>query len=279
MFATTVARADDTADLVAKGQELAKQGAWSQAITAFKQADAQQPRAQNACFIGLAYLRRELWGQAELHFAICHARAKPDDPLPDWATEAEAQLAQKLADQNVAAVTLEVTPADAKPEITATGFLPDEKLGRGTIHLVPGHYSFTFTTPGYPTVTRELQITTRDPQVVRVVLDAPVVVPPPPPGNLRWYLIGAGVVLGAGGVIVDVTKLQSERDQLTKTSTTFDQHAGSFDTWREVTVGMWIGGAVLAGIGTYLAVRAHSDVAVTARVDRDGGGVLVGWQR
>jgi hypothetical protein len=130
MFATTVARADDTADLVAKGQQLAKQGAWSQAITAFKQADAQQPRAQNACFIGLAYLRRELWGQAELHFAICHARATPDDPLPKWAAEAARA---KLADQNVAAVTIEV--ADAKPEIAATGFLPDEKLGRGTIHL------------------------------------------------------------------------------------------------------------------------------------------------
>src|SRR3569832_1879822 len=38
----SLARADDAAsdnaDLVARGQELAKQGAWSQAITAFKQA-------------------------------------------------------------------------------------------------------------------------------------------------------------------------------------------------------------------------------------------------
>jgi hypothetical protein len=279
MFATTVARADDTTDLVAKGQELAKQGAWSQAITAFKQADAQQPRAQNACFIGLAYLRRELWGQAELHFAICHARAKPGDPLPEWAAAAEAQLAQKLADQNVAAITIEVTPADAKPEIVATGFLPDEKLGRGTIHLVPGHYIFTFTTPGYPTVTRELQITTKDPQVVRVALDAPVVVPPPAPGNLRWYLIGAGVVLGGVGVILDVTKLQSERDELTKSAAIFDQQAGSFDTWRDVTVGLWLGGAVLTGIGTYLAVRAHSDVAVTAKVDHESAALYVGWSR
>ena len=67
-----------------------KQGAWSQAITAFKQADAQQPRAERVL--------REPW-----------------------------------AERNVAAVTIEVTPADAKPEIVATGFLPDEKLGRGTI--------------------------------------------------------------------------------------------------------------------------------------------------
>jgi hypothetical protein len=279
MFATTVARADDTADLVAKGQELAKQAEWSQAITAFKQADAQQPRAQNACFIGLAYLRRELWGQAELHFAICHARAKPDDPLPEWAAEAEAQLAQKLADQNVAAVTIEVTPADAKPEIAATGFLPDEKLGRGTIHLVPGHYIFTFTTPGYRTVTRELQITTKDPQLVSVALDPPGAVPPPPPGNLRWYLIGAGVALGGIGVILDVTKLQSERDELGKSAVVFDQHSGSFDTWRDVTVGLWLGGAVLTGIGTYLAVRAHSDVAVTAKIDHQSSLLYVGWSR
>jgi hypothetical protein len=289
MFATT-ASADDNADLVARGQDLARQGAWSQAITAFKQADAQQPRAQNACFIGLAYLRRELWAQAELYFAKCHERASAGDPLPDWAAQAEAQLATKLRDENVAAITLDVTPSAATPQITVTGFPPDEQLGRGTVHLAPGHYAIRVTAAGYPETTRELDVRDRTPQVVRVKLDLPAAPPPsalrpPPPhddkpaSNLRWYLIGGGVAAGVAGVVLDLAVLQPLRDDLRKTSTSYDDHAGSFDMWRGVTVGLWVGGAVATGIGTYLATRAHSDVAVSAHLDREGGGVLVGWRR
>jgi hypothetical protein len=275
----SVAEADESQDLVAKGEELAKQGAWSQAITTFKQADAHQPRAENACFIGLAYLRRELWAQAELYFTKCHDRAKPDDPLPVWSAEAEGQLAQKLAGQNVAAVTLDVTPATVAAEITASGFLPDEKLGRGTIHLAPGHYTFTFAAPGYPTVTRELQIANKDPVVVRVKLEHEAVAFYYANTNVRWYLIGGGVALGGLGVLLDVTKVQSERDELQKSAVRWDQHSSSFETWRDVTVGCWIGGAILTGIGTYLAVQAHSDLALTARIDHQGAAFAIGWSR
>ena len=280
--------ADDNADLVARGQELAKQGAWSQAITAFKQADATQPRAQNACFIGLAYLRRELWAQAELYFARCHDRASASDPLPAWAAEAEGQLATKLRAENVAAITIDVTPAAAQPVIAISGFLPDETLGRGTIHLAPGHYALKVTTPGYPDANRDLDIADKTPQVVRIQLAVPVVAkppPPPPPAQVRersytpYFLIGGGLALGIAGIVVDEVQLQPLRDDLRASAPSYDAHAGSFDTWRDVTLGMWVGGAILTGVGTYLAIRAHSDVAVTARVDRDGGAVLVGWSR
>ena len=290
MFAS-LARADDApsdnADLVARGQELAKQGAWSQAITAFKQADATQPRAQNACFIGLAYLRRELWAQAELYFTRCHDRASTTDPLPSWAAEAESQLATKLRAENVAAITIDVTPAAAQPAIAVSGFLPDETLGRGTIHLAPGHYTLKITTPGYPEVDRELDITDKTPQIVRIQLAVPVVAkplpapppPPPPRSSTPYFVIGGGLALGIAGIVVDEVKLQPLRDDLRRSGPSYDAHAGSFDTWRDVTIGMWVGGAILTGLGTYLAVRAHADVAVTARVERDGGAVLVGWRR
>jgi hypothetical protein len=284
MFATS-SRADDTADLVTRGQELAKQGAWSQAITAFKQADAAEPRAQNACFIGLAYLRRELWAQAELYFARCHDRAKAADPLPDWAAEAEAQLATKLRDENVAAITIDVTPATAQPTIAISGFLPDEALGRGTIHLPPGHYTMKVSAQGYPDVTRELDLADKTPRVVRVQLAVPVVAVPPAPrpapqrSYLPYYVIGGGLALGIAGIVVDEVALQPLRDDLRQSAPSFDAHSGSFDTWRDVTVGLWIGGVIATGVGTYLALRAHSTMAVSARVDRDGGAVLVGWQR
>ena len=58
------AGADDAQDLVAKGQELAKQGAWSQAITTFKQADAHQPRAETGSPIAVVYGGDECDGAA-----------------------------------------------------------------------------------------------------------------------------------------------------------------------------------------------------------------------
>jgi hypothetical protein len=59
-----LAHADDVADLEKRGQELAKQNEYTQAIDAFKRADRLAPRAAHACMIGLAYLRREMWPQA-----------------------------------------------------------------------------------------------------------------------------------------------------------------------------------------------------------------------
>jgi hypothetical protein len=274
MFASPV-HADETADLVEKGQELAKQGAWSQAIIAFKQADAAQPRARHACFIGLAYLRRELWAQAELYFARCHQRATAADPVPDWTAEAEGQLATKLQTENVGAVTIDVTPVDAT--IAISGFLPDETLGHGTYHLAPGHYTLAVRAPGFPDGTRELDVVDKTPQAVRVVLVKPT--PPEPTSTTPYYLIGGGVIAGVAGIVLDVAVLQGMRDDLRHDVARYDASSTKFELVRGATITLWVGGAVLAGLGTYLATRSHRDVAVSARVDREGAAVLVGWRR
>ncbi len=283
-IASSTAHADSSEDLVVKGQDLAKRGDWSQAINAFKQADAQHPRAENACFIGLAYLRRELWAQSELFFAKCHARANASDPLPTWLGEAEGQLAQKLRDQNVAKITIDVTPAAAQPEISITGFLPDELAGRGTIHLVPGRYTLSVRAPGYLDAQREVEVKNRDAQLVRVQLVAPGSVKlrepvVPSPSKLPWIVVGGGLALGITGVVIDVTKLHSLRDELSTSTQSYDRNSSSFDSWRELTVGLWIGGAIVTGLGTYLALRTHSSITIDAKLERDGGALLVGWQR
>src|SRR5512143_1672663 len=110
LLASHLARADEVDDLVAKGQELAKQSEYTQAIAVFKQADAKRPRAAHACMIGLAYMRREAWPQAELFLALCRKRVTPGDEAPDWLPEAEQQLATKLKAAQIPAVTIDVTP-------------------------------------------------------------------------------------------------------------------------------------------------------------------------
>src|SRR5688572_8864518 len=91
LAASGLAAADDREELQAKGEQLAKDGRFVEAIDAFKAADLIQPRASHACLIALAYTRRELWPQAELFLSVCHHRAKGGDPLPEWVPLAEQQ--------------------------------------------------------------------------------------------------------------------------------------------------------------------------------------------
>src|SRR5690242_5920614 len=50
--------AETPAELQAKGEQLAKDGRFSEAIDAFKAADRIERRASHACLIALAYTRR-----------------------------------------------------------------------------------------------------------------------------------------------------------------------------------------------------------------------------
>jgi hypothetical protein len=273
------ARADDIDDLVAKGQALAQQAEWTQAIAAFKQADAKRPRAANACMIGLAYTRRELWAQAELFFARCHERAKDGDPLPDWLGDAETQLAAKEAGAGAAAITLAVTPAGAS--ISISSFEADELVAPGTIHLTPGRYTVDINAPGYVNARREVVVEAGKAQTVEVALAKPAPPPPPPPSPsvTPWIVIGAGVVLGTAGLVSDEAKLQPLKRTMKTSFDAWAHNESAFDRWQAITVGLWAGGAVVAGVGAYLLYREHASVTLDARLDRSGGAILVGWRR
>src|SRR5688572_3278724 len=90
------AHAEDVSQLRARGEELAKEGRFSEAIDAFKAADRISPRADHACLIALAYTRRELWPQAEIFISKCHQRVSPDNPAPDWLPKAEQEISHRL---------------------------------------------------------------------------------------------------------------------------------------------------------------------------------------
>jgi hypothetical protein len=275
ILAAGFAHADAVDDLVAKGQDLAKRGELTQAIAAFKQADAQRPRALHACLIGLAYTRRESWPQAELFFARCRTRASAGDPAPAWTDEAERTLAAKLAAANIPAVTIAVQPTSAK--ISVSSFEPDEVFPPGTIHLAAGRHQIEARADGYAPASRDVTVVAGQPQTIELEL-AELPHPTPPSSKLPWIVAGGGVALVGAGFAVDLFVLQPLADDLRKSQRLYAAKSGDFDTAQRATVGLWAAGAIAIGVGAYLAVR-HRDVAVSASVDRSGGMIVVGWRR
>ena len=293
------ARADQEDDLVAQGEALAKQSDFSKAIELFKQADALGPRASNACLIGLVYTRRELWPQAELFFALCHARATPSDPLPPWIDKAEQQLAAKLAETGAAPVTIRVNPLEAKPSISVSSFAPDESFPPRTIHLARGRHVLEISAPGYVSTSREVVIDTSDPRTVVVELQTPQQVAAaeaaararteghePPPRSKVPLIIGlGGIALGLAGGAVDVFLVRPKYDALTTApdGAVFASETGAYKTDRDLAVALYAaGGAVLVtAIVLRLTVYEHVEmpVRVSGAFDRGGGIVSVGWSR
>lgn len=294
----TVARADEVDDLVAKGQELAKQSEFTQAIATFKQADAKRPRAAHACMIGLAYMRREAWPQAELFLALCEKRAVPGDQPPDWIDEAEKQLAQKLSAAHIPAVTIDVTPANIGARLTVSSFAPDEVFDPQTIHLAPGKHVIEVTAPGYRRESREVTVEAGVPQTLTFALErepVPAIVPvappprpetPPPPhaSPVPWIVIGAGAAVLGAGAIYDATAVQDTRSRLDESESrdAYDALVPDFRTQRNVAIGLMAGGAIVAGVGVALKLTVFASSSapqVRASVTGDGASVSIGWQR
>ena len=290
------ARADDApnvTELEARGEALAKQNDYTQAIDAFKQADVLQTRAAHACMIGLAYMRRELWPQAELFLALCEKRATPGDQPPAWIDEAEHQLAQKLSAAQIPAVTIVVTPPTAEARLTVSSFAPDENFPPQTIHLPPGTHLVEVTAPGYVPQRREVEIHPAQPITMDfklVPVEMPHTAPPARPSApskplgylVPWILGGAGIVLAGVGALYDVEELGPARDHLATApnSAVYNAFTNDFDTKRDVTVGLFAGAALTIGLAAVLhyTVFDHAP-SVTASIDDHRGLVAVTWHR
>ena len=98
----------------------------------------------------------------------CHTRATPSDPLPDWIAALDAQVVERLAAANLAAVELAVEPADAHAKLTSSSFTPDETFAPRTIHLPPGHHVFVVKSPGFDDAQQAIDVT--DKTAKRVVI-------------------------------------------------------------------------------------------------------------
>ncbi len=272
------ARADPVDELERRGEELAKQGEWTQAIDTFKAADAAKPRASHACLIGLAYLRREQWAQAELYLTTCHERANAADPLPSWIDEADAQLRTKLATSGAAPVAIAVAPADAHARIKVSGLSPDESFTPRMIHLAPGRYSILVSAPGYQAEERTLVITDAQARVVTFELRQTAA-----RNGVPILLASAGLALVAGGFAYDEAVVQPIRSDLasTKTIAFYEQRRSDLATARGLTIAMWsVGGtAILTGLVLRATVFARHAPQIEAAPVRGGAVVSVEWSR
>jgi len=288
------AAADPADDLRAQGEAFAKQGRFTEAIAAFKQSNAQKPRASNSCLIGLAYTRRELWPQAEIMIDRCKRDANAADPVPDWLPQLEQTLASRLAQIGVAPVAIAVTPADA--QLTVSSFAPDEQFGPRTIHLPPGSHVVTATAPGYESAQETISISDAKPREIVIVMkrEGSVVVPPNPRAtpsasgsHTPLIVMAAGGALIATGIVYHATAFRTAANGLSEATDPnrpmpmlFDEWSHRFDVRREWLIGFYAAGAITVGIGAYLHFtqkQTESLPQVSIAPTTGGGIVSVGW--
>lgn len=270
--------------LANQGEEFAKAQEYTRAIDAFKAADKLEKKARHACMIGLAYLRRELWPQAELFFETCKQRASITDPLPDWFQDAMTQLAEKLAGTTVSAVTIRVTPEGTLPQITASSFAPDETFGPRTIHLAPGQHTITVDAPGYPSRRETFTVEPSKPLVLEIELkhaEKRYVTPRASKvpfaimgGGLLVALVGAGYHIGAYAPLRQDLIAAPTRDE-------YDQLKSQVKDRRLYTIALYSVGAVAIATGLVLrkTVFRRSPILVGAEPTEGGGVVSLSWQR
>jgi hypothetical protein len=302
----SVAAAETPAQLQARGEKLAKDGDYLDAIGAFKHADAREPTAERACLIALAYTRRNLYPQAELFLATCHARAA-NGALPSWLPPIEREIKDRLASGTFAAVTIVVKHGDGAT-LAVSAFAPDETFEPRTIYLPPGHHVITATAHDEKRE-REIDIAESKSRHITIDFGKPVAEPAPPiattttttttapqptpaptPAPAQSHLARDLLIVGAGlavaGAVVHVTWYRSELDELNASENPpdlnrYDAAASSYRASRIMAITLYGAGAAALIAGLVVLATHHDarDVMVSA-AHVDGGAVVsVGWQR
>jgi hypothetical protein len=290
--AARLANADAQAavTLQQQGDQLAKDGKFAAAIEKFKAADAQQPSAADACLISLAYTRLQQWAEGELWLSTCQGRANPNEAMPEWLPVLQRDIATGLADADVAAVTITVTPADTHAVVRVSSFAADETFTPRTVYLGRGHHEIVATaTVGEGRA--EIDIADRTSRVVVIALPASPeralnhhlsTLPPPAAPNL-WprRLAVAGAIVSSAGLasygVMGYAWLQI-RDR-TESSSTYDRYRPIYMGARAATWGLWAVGAGLL-VTSYVLHRSDREgPAVTLAPAPSGAVVGVAWQR
>lgn len=274
-IARTTVAAPGADELEARGQQLASAGHYSEAIAMFKQADRIEPRAIHACEIGLAYTRRELWAQAEIHFLICHERATSNDTLPDWVNEGEQLLHDRLAALDVAAVEIVVAPVEARAALAVSSFPPDESFSPRTIHLPVGHHVIVARAPGFEDAQVDVDVTDRQPRRVAIRMYRPGEREATP--TYRKLEIAGGIALGGAAVAYGVMGICWLHLRDGDPAAFRDWQGTGYDVARWTSIPLWALGGTLLATGLYLRHGQATDTQVGALPLRGGAAATVGW--
>ena len=304
VLAPVIAHAETADELVAQGQELARQGRIGDALERFRAADAAEPRAVHSCLIGLAYLRGGALGNAALSFLACHRRAQAT-PLPAWVDKEERDLAQRLTASDLGTVTLTVDPAITTLTVPALLDGAAFPVAR-TLHLPAGTHRIA----GRTAAGRELAIsidvrprgthagtlppaatppTTGPTSPVDLATGQPPVGRPPeraaPVTRSRSLvptvlLATGGAALVAGG-LVHVLKVRPARADLdaASTPTAYDDLLDDYTAPRNVTVALYAVGAAAVITSAVLGWRRTDAPVVSASVGEAGAAFAISWQR
>lgn len=301
-LAPATAVAESGEEMRARGEQLAKDGRFSEAIDAFKAAEKIEPRARHACLIALAYIRRELWPQAEIFLEECQTRATAADPVPEWLPQAKQQLAERLAAVNVAPITIRVEPAGVDVRLAVSSFAPDELFAPRTIHLPPGHHVIIATAAGYNDAQKTIDVAAKAPQLVTItMLPEGVVTPggggggtvggvvaapaPAPASRVPTYVgIAGGTILGIA-VVNHAVFYRKARDTLAdaRTPQQYQEATPAWERSRKVTLALYGAGAATVATALILKLtvfKREERPTSIALEPRDGGGMLtLGWSR
>ncbi|MFT3692788.1 MAG: hypothetical protein QM831_06590 [Kofleriaceae bacterium] len=262
------------AELQKTGEDLAKNGRYTEAIDAFKAADKKEVRASHACLIALAYARKNEWTPAEIWDAVCHARASKTDPLPEWQGALEQQITQSVG--TLTPVTFLAEPEAAK---VALDEYPDSPFGSVTIHLAAGTHAVTTSAPGFVDDHRSIEVKAATPQQVSVKLTAaPTTAPAEETTTFNKKLVLAGgIVAGLGFVSYGLMSYEYHQLDQNKGFNGTPEHV--YDVTRISTIGLWAvgGGMIITGL-----LMRHSETAPAVAItplQAGGAMVSVGWQR
>ncbi len=277
-----VAHAESAEELQARGERLAKDAHYSEAIEAFKAADAIAPSAAHKCFIALAYTRRELWPQAEIFIARCVG-----EQLPLWVTEARALIAARIAEARVAPVTIVVDPAGVDARLSVSSFAPDETFAPGqTIHLPPGHHVIVTNAPGYERDEQAIDIGDKGARQLIVRLYRPgeraqLHQPVHRSALPRRLMIAGTASIGAGIVAYGVMGLGWYELRRDNGANFHNGYNTAYDVGRAASLSLWTVGGALVVTGYLLNRRDHHDEAPVAALAPLPGGVAlaIGWRR
>lgn len=279
-------------ELAERGRLLAR--AWLQshdanklteATALFKQSLALADDPEVECDLGLAlfYLGQPARAQARMTRCLPRLAAANPDRIVRY-RRVEPEIAAAVARDHVP-IDIVTTPPDAV--ISIDSFPDDETLIAPTrVWLPVGRHTLRARIAGRADATWSTEVTDADardpaPRSWRATL-RPAATPtsterPRRSRTPAYVTLGAAGALLAGGAVVHVLGRDVRSELATLSGDAYDAKLDTWHLYQRSTIGLYAAGAVAAGVGTWLWLRARRPPAVTVGPAGAEGGVMVWW--
>jgi hypothetical protein len=256
----------------------------TEATALFKQSLALADDPKVECDLGLAlfYLGQPARAQARMTRCLPRLAAANPDRVVRY-REVEPEIAAAVARDHVP-IDIVTTPPDAV--ISIDTFPDDETLIAPTrVWLPVGRHTLRAQLDGRADATWSTEVTEADardpaPRSWRATL-RPATTPTSPARPRRsrtpaYVTLGAAGALLAGGAVVHVLGRDVRSELATLSGDAYDDKLDTWHLYQRSTIGLYAAGAIAAGVGTWLWLRARP-LPVTVGPAGADGGVMVWW--